>query len=159
MLILKIFILLALANGTPVIANKLLRERFAWPLDGGIQFLDGQPLFGTSKTLRGVALAALVTSAAGALLGLGWQVGALVGILSMTGDLFSSFVKRRMKLPPSSRAVVLDQVPEALFPLLACQATLGLTLSDIVTLVAIFALSDILLSPVFYKLKIRKRPY
>ena len=142
-----------------MIANKILRERFARPLDGGVQFFDGQPLFGSSKTIRGIALAVLATSAGGALLGLGWQVGAVIGSLSMTGDLFSSFVKRRIKLPPSSRAVLLDQVPEALFPLLACQATLALTLSQIVAVVAIFTLGDIVFSPLFYKLKIRKRPY
>ena len=77
----------------------------------------------------------------------------------MLGDLFSSFVKRRMKLPPSSRALGLDQVPESLFPLLACQGALELTVTDISSVVAIFFVGDVLLSPLFFKLKIRKRPY
>ena len=77
----------------------------------------------------------------------------------MLGDLFSSFLKRRMKLPPSSRALGLDQVPESLFPLLACQGLLGLTVTDIVTVVAIFFAGDVVFSPLFYKWKIRKRPY
>ncbi|MEA2079195.1 MAG: CDP-archaeol synthase, partial [Pseudomonadota bacterium] len=105
MLILKLLVLLTLANGTPVIARKIFAGRFAWPLDGGVQFFDGWPLFGSSKTVRGVVLSVLVTGAGGALMGLGWKVGAVIGTLSMAGDLFSSFLKRRMKLPPSSRAL------------------------------------------------------
>ena len=72
MLILKLLVLLTLANGTPVIARHSFGERFAWPVDGGIYFFDGQPLFGSSKTVRGVVLSVLVMGAASALMGLGW---------------------------------------------------------------------------------------
>jgi CDP-2,3-bis-(O-geranylgeranyl)-sn-glycerol synthase len=116
-------------------------------------------LFGSSKTVRGLVLAVLVTGAGGALMGLGWQAGLVIGSLSMAGDLFSSFFKRRMKLPPSSRALGLDQVPESLFPLLACQGMLELTVTEIVTVVVIFFAGDVILSPLFFKWKIRKRPY
>lgn len=137
----------------------MLAERFAWPLDGGVRYFDGWPLFGSSKTVRGVVLSILVTAAGGALLGLGWSVGAIIGTLSMAGDLFSSFLKRRMKLPPSSRATGLDQVPESLLPLLACQGMLELTLTEVVSVVVIFFIGDVVFSPLFFKLKIRKRPY
>jgi CDP-2,3-bis-(O-geranylgeranyl)-sn-glycerol synthase len=158
-LIVEFLILLILANGTPVLANKLLGGRFARPLDGGISFLDGQPLFGASKTLRGLVLAIVATTVGGLLLGIGWRIGALVGFASMCGDLFSSFIKRRLKLPPSSRATGLDQIPESLLPLLVCQPFLGLTLTDIVVVVTLFLVGDIVFSPLFYKLRIRKRPY
>jgi CDP-2,3-bis-(O-geranylgeranyl)-sn-glycerol synthase len=159
MLILELLVLLVLANGTPVIARNSFAKRLAWPLDGGIKIFDGQPLFGSSKTVRGLVLAVLVTGAGGALMGLGWQAGLVIGSLSMAGDLFSSFFKRRMKLPPSSRALGLDQVPESLFPLLACQGMLELTVTEIVTVVVIFFAGDVILSPLFFKWKIRKRPY
>ncbi len=159
MLILKLLILLVLANGTPVVMKKLLGGRFAWPLDGGIRFFDGRPLFGSSKTVRGTAGAVLVTSAGALALGLDWRVGALVGVFSMLGDLFSSFCKRRAKLPPSSRAVGLDQVPESLFPMLAVQEMLALSVSDILIVVGIFFVSEVVFSPLFYRLKIRDRPY
>jgi len=158
-LILKLLVLLMLANGTPVIARNSFGGRFAWPLDGGIKLFDGQPLFGSSKTVRGVVLSVLVTGAGGALMGLGWKAGVVIGSLSMAGDLFSSFLKRRMKLPPSSRAMGLDQVPESLFPLLACQGMLGLTVTEIVAVVTIFFVGDVVFSPLFFKWKIRKRPY
>ena len=37
---------------------KLLGVSFAHPLDGGARLFDGQPLFGRSKTIRGIVLTA-----------------------------------------------------------------------------------------------------
>jgi CDP-2,3-bis-(O-geranylgeranyl)-sn-glycerol synthase len=157
--ILQLLVLLMLANGTPVVAKKILGERFAHPLDGGVEFIDGRPLLGRSKTLRGVGLAVLVTTACAPLIGLDWTIGVVVGSLAMVGDLASSFLKRRMALPPSSRASGLDQVPEALFPLLACRNPLSLTIADIGITAALFLVGEVLLSRVFYALRLRDRPY
>jgi CDP-2,3-bis-(O-geranylgeranyl)-sn-glycerol synthase len=157
--ILQLLVLLTLANGTPVIAKKLLSERFAWPLDGGIEFLDGRPLLGTSKTVRGIVLAVVVTAAGAPLLGLDVATGAVAGATAMLGDLFSSFVKRRLNLRPSSRAVGLDQVPESLFPLLACRTALSLSALDIAIGVAVFFAGEVLLSRLLFKWHIRERPY
>jgi CDP-2,3-bis-(O-geranylgeranyl)-sn-glycerol synthase len=77
----------------------------------------------------------------------------------MAGDLLSSFLKRRMALPPSSRASGLDQLLEALFPLLACRNLLSLTMTDIATGVGLFFIGEVLLSRVFYALRLRDRPY
>jgi CDP-2,3-bis-(O-geranylgeranyl)-sn-glycerol synthase len=56
-IILQLLVLLMLANGTPVIAKKLLGDRYSYPLDGNLTFADGRPLFGRSKTIRGIVLA------------------------------------------------------------------------------------------------------
>jgi len=157
--ILQLLVLLMLANGTPVVAKKIFGERFAYPLDGGIEFVDGRPLFGRSKTIRGVVLAVLVTMAGAPLIGLEWVVGFLVGSLAMVGDLISSFLKRRMALPPSSRASGLDQVPEALFPLLVCRNLLSLTILDIGATAALFFIGEVLFSRVLYAVRLRDRPY
>jgi hypothetical protein len=157
--IVQLLILLMLANGTPVVARKILGERFSYPLDGGVEFVDGRPLFGRSKTIRGVVLAVPVTTAGAPLIGLGWEIGVLVGTLAMAGDLVSSFLKRRLDMPPSSRASGLDQVPEALFPLLACRNLLSLTMADIAAGVALFFIGDIVLSRVLYAFRLRDRPY
>src|SRR5690348_3592320 len=100
--VLQLIVLLALANGTPVIVKKLLGDRFAYPLDGGARFWDGRPWLGASKTIRGIMLSIAVTSLAAPLLGLGIRVGLIVGSLAMLGDLLSSFVKRRLNLASSS---------------------------------------------------------
>jgi CDP-diglyceride synthetase len=159
LIILQLLILLAAANGTPVIAKKLLDSRWSYPIDGGSKFADGQPLLGSSKTIRGLLLSVLVTSAVAPLIGLDVKIGFLVGSVAMAGDLFSSFLKRRMRLRASSRATGLDQIPESLFPLLVCRKTLALTAPDIVVIVALFFIGEVLLSRLLYKLRLRDRPY
>jgi len=157
--ILQLLALLVLANGAPVAAKKVLGERFAYPLDGGAAFVDGRPLFGQSKTIRGVVFAVLAATIGAPLVGLEWQIGFLVGSLAMAGDLTSSFLKRRMALPPSSRATGLDQVPEALFPLLGCRNLLSLTNEGIAAGVALFFIGEVLVSRALYALRLRDRPY
>src|SRR5271166_4022101 len=158
-IVLQLLILLMLANGTPVIAKKLLGDRYAYPLDGNLTFADGRPLFGRSKTIRGVVLAVLTTTAGAPLIGLGWTIGLLVGSFAMAGDLFSSFCKRRLDLPSSSRASGLDQVPESLLPLLACRDLLSLTAVDIAVCVMMFVVGEVVLSRLLYSLHLRDRPY
>jgi CDP-2,3-bis-(O-geranylgeranyl)-sn-glycerol synthase len=77
--ILQLLILVTLANGAPIIAKQILANHFAWPLDGNLNFIDGRPLFGPSKTIRGVLVAVLVTTASAPLLGLEFRIGLLVG--------------------------------------------------------------------------------
>jgi CDP-2,3-bis-(O-geranylgeranyl)-sn-glycerol synthase len=158
-LITKILFLLLLANGTPVIAKKLLGSRLAYPLDGGRNFIDGRALFGNSKTIRGIFFSVLVTSFGALLIGYSVQTGVLFSAASLSGDLVSSFIKRRLNLPPSSRALGLDQLPEAIFPLLICWQALALDLPTAMTVVVIFFCSEIVLSRLLFRLHIRDHPY
>jgi CDP-2,3-bis-(O-geranylgeranyl)-sn-glycerol synthase len=158
-LIFQLLVLLSVANGTPVAAKLLMRDRLARPLDGGALFADGRPLFGPSKTIRGIVISVLATTGAAALIGLGWQVGALVGTVGMAGDLGSSFAKRRMGLAPSSMAIGLDQIPESLFPLLVCRLLLPLTMLDIGVAAALFFVGELVLSRILFRLHLRDRPY
>lgn len=158
-LILQLLILLMVANGTPIFASKLLGDVFARALDGGAIFLDGNPLFGPSKTIRGVALSLLATPFAAALMGLGWKVGALVAFLAVAGDLSSSFVKRRLGFASSSMAIGLDQIPESLFPLLAARTVLPLSFLDVAAGAVIFFVGQLVLSRILFRLRVRDRPY
>jgi CDP-2,3-bis-(O-geranylgeranyl)-sn-glycerol synthase len=151
--------LLLVANGSPVLATRLLGRRGAWPIDGGQSLEDGRRLLGPAKTWRGVCLAVLATGTTAPLLGLPWSTGAWVGLWAMAGDLGSSFVKRRMGMASSTMAPGLDQLPEALLPLLVCRDALGLTLTEAFLAAALFWLADSLLSPLLHRLGIRKRPY
>ena len=159
LLLLRLLILLVLANGVPLAARTLIGDRWSAAIDGDRRFVDGRPIFGRSKTIRGAILAILATSAAAPLLGLEWRIGAVVGSLAMAGDLFSSFCKRRLGLPPSSPALGLDQIPEALFPLLACKVLLALPMSGIALVVAIFFTGELVLSRLLYAFRLRDRPY
>ncbi|HQC73688.1 MAG TPA: CDP-archaeol synthase, partial [Candidatus Competibacteraceae bacterium] len=132
---------------------------WAWLLDGGRVLADGQRLFGTTKTWRGLLAAVLMTGSGALLLGVPAAVGALIGLLAMAGDLLSSFIKRRLGRPSSSMMLGLDQVPEALLPLLAVREAFALDAPAIVVTVIAFLLLDLLLSQVLYRLGIRQRPY
>src|SRR5579863_6139103 len=112
--VVQVLTLVTLANGAPVIAKNVLGDRLGGPLDFGVTLIDGRRLFGRSKTIRGVVLGVLCSCAAAPLIGLEPKLGAQVGALAMAGDLLSSFVKRRLDRPPSSRAIGLDQIPESL---------------------------------------------
>lgn len=157
-LIARTLLLLGIANGTPVFATKLLKDRLNVPLDGGLRFMDGRPLFGASKTARGFVLAVVCTTLAAPPLGLDWMVAAQLAALSMLGDLMSSFVKRRLGRPLHSAAFGLDQIPESLLPLLLLHQTLGLTAADITAIVVLFVVLELVLSRLLYALNIRDRP-
>jgi CDP-2,3-bis-(O-geranylgeranyl)-sn-glycerol synthase len=157
--ILQILVLLTFANGTPIVAKKIFGSRFALPLDAGIIFFDGRPVFGASKTMRGIVVSILITSAIAPFIGLDLTIGAIVASSAMAGDLFSSFVKRRLNFPPSSQALGLDQVPESLFPMLACRDALSLTIADIALGVGIFFIGELILSRLLFWAHLRDEPY
>ena len=117
------------------------------------------PYSDPSKTIRGIVVSVLATSICAALMGLGWKVGTLVATFAMVGDLFSSFVKRRLRLPSSSMAIGLDHIPESLFPLLASRLLLPLSIFDIVAGVMIFVVGALILSPLLFKLNLRDEPH
>ena len=157
--ILQLLVLITLANGAPIVAKKIFGPRFSFPLDAGTVFFDGRPLFGPSKTIRGILVSVLITTASAPLIGLDLTIGAIVAGAAMAGDLFSSFVKRRLNYPPSSQALGFDQVPESLIPMLACRDALSLTIADIALGVGIFFIGALILSRFLFRAHLRDEPY
>lgn len=159
MLELKLFILIVVANGAPIIARKLMGDLYDCPLDAGWRWPDKNPLFGGSKTIRGLIAALLTTIAVGLLLGLPIHIGLTIAFFAMLGDLFSSFIKRRLGKKEGAMVIGLDQIPESLLPLLVLKAQLDLSIETLVLLVVTFMLFDLALSRILYKMHIRKNPY
>ncbi|MGA7979071.1 MAG: CDP-archaeol synthase [Chromatiaceae bacterium] len=157
----KVVLLLVIiaANGAPIVVDDLLGRRWAWPIDGGLVLRDGHRLLGASATVRGVVVAVVVAAGLSALLGHSMPLGALIGLLAMAGDAFSSFVKRRLGLEPGEMALGLDQIPECLLPLLAVAEDYRLGWGEISVLVLSFTLFDVLVSRLLYRYHLRKRPY
>jgi CDP-2,3-bis-(O-geranylgeranyl)-sn-glycerol synthase len=156
---LKLLFLVLVANGAPILARHLFEEHFNWPLDGGYLTANGRHLLGPSKTVRGLIASVLTTAAVAQLIAIGWQWGMIIGAFAMLGDLFASFIKRRLDLAPSSQAVGLDQVPESLFPLIPCAVIFDLSWWSVLLLVIAFWILDTLLSRLLFQLGIRRRPY
>ena len=158
------------ANGAPVlIRNAFQSVRCNCPLDLNVDFFDGRPILGKSKTFRGLIASLLVTPVFALLVGVSFKAGFIIALFAMLGDSFSSFIKRRMKQPSSSRAPGLDQIPESLFPLLAFNAFITdgtgsshefhLNWPNIFLVVIVFFILELVLSRLLYQMKIRNHPY
>lgn len=156
---LELLLLLAVANNAPIAAKRLLGTRWAFPLDGGVRLRDGRPLLGPSKTLRGVVTAVAACALSAWCLGLSPGIGAAIGAVAMAGDALSSFIKRRLAIAPSGRAFGIDQIPEALLPLLAVQWELGLSMLQVAAVTAAFVLLEVPLARLAHRIGFRDQPY
>ena len=156
---LQILIILLAANGAPVVAALLLRSRGHLAIDLGKQLADGHPLFGASKTWRGLASALLASCTLSLYFGYGLGFGLISGALAMAGDLLSSFVKRRRGLAPSARFRGWDQVPESLLPAIYATAFIGVEWWWAIIWSLSFTLIQMLVSRPLFWLHLRKRPY
>jgi len=110
------------ANGAPVLLGG------GKPIDLGKNFLDGKPIFGSHKTYRGFILGLLI----GTLVGWAQEtlapnvglpkgstlLGFILSLGAMIGDLFGSFIKRRLNLKPGAPLPVSDQIDFVLVALL-----------------------------------------
>lgn len=152
-------ILILVANGAPILIRNIMGNVANYPLDAGKILGDNFPVFGNSKTWRGVFASVILTVTAAFLLGYGFIFGVIVSVLAMTGDLLSSFIKRRLKIQPSRMAPLLDQVPESLFPALYMMYVLSLAWMDVLFVVMAFIVFELVLSKILYRLGIRRRPY
>jgi CDP-diglyceride synthetase len=138
--------LLILANATPVVVSRLLGERGAAPIDAGRAFADGRPIFGPHKTWRGLIAGIVAAGLGGSALGVGLLVGAAFGALALTGDLGSSFVKRRLGRESGANMPLLDQLPEALLPMVVLCEPLGLSIWSMTGSAAAFLVLDLIAS-------------
>jgi CDP-2,3-bis-(O-geranylgeranyl)-sn-glycerol synthase len=111
-MIVELLFLILVANGTPVLVSYLFHHRASLPVDFGLMLADKKPCFGANKTWRGLLSSMLVTTLLTKLLGFDYLIGLQVASLAMAGDLFSSFIKRRLGQKPGTRFLFLDQVPE-----------------------------------------------
>ncbi len=155
----RLLLLLGAANTAPIVAKRLFGSRWSAPLDGGVRFFDGRPLLGPAKTIRGLLAAIVTTALVAPAVGLPLSLGALIGALSMTGDALSSFVKRRVGVASSGQAVGIDQIPEALLPLIAVQGLLQLSWLQIAGITLAFFLLEIPLARISHRIGLRDQPY
>ncbi|SFK38302.1 CDP-2,3-bis-(O-geranylgeranyl)-sn-glycerol synthase [Nitrosomonas aestuarii] len=156
---LQLLLLIITANGAPIMLRFLARNRMIYPVDFGYVFFDNKRLLGNSKTWRGLIVAIATTSLFALLLGYSIETGLLIASGAMSGDLLSSFVKRRLGMRPSSMAPFLDQIPESLFPALLVMQAFDLTALNILYLVSLFVIFELTVSRLLYEIGIRKRPY
>jgi len=154
-----VLLLIIVANGAPILVRFILGQHLSLPVDFHQRFFDGKRVFGNSKTWIGLISIPILSVPAGWILGLTTEIGMLVGIGVVLGDLFSSFTKRRLGMKESSMAIGLDQIPESLFPFLLVNKVFSFALSEIAIGIVSFIILELLVSRVLFWLHIRKQPY
>jgi CDP-diglyceride synthetase len=135
--------LVVAANVAPWASGRLFGGRFKVPLDFGHTLSDGSRLLGDHKTWRGLLAGVLTCALLAQWLGRGWVLGLAFGALSLAADTASSFAKRRLSVAPGREFPMLDQLPEALLPLLVLSRPLGLTIPECLGVAAVFSVLDL----------------
>ncbi len=157
MLMIKILLFLWLVNFTPPLLAFFLDDKLARPLDFGKRFKDGKPLLGPNKTWRGLISAVAAGSLLALLFGFPLWIGFSAALLSMTGDLISSFTKRRFAKPSGKNFPVLDQFFEGALPFIVLTPHFQLGLLESTVLIFLFCLGAYIGS-VFYKSILMEEP-
>jgi len=151
------------ANAAPVIFGG------GRPIDGGRNFLDGKPIFGSNKTWRGFI--------SGMLIGVfvGWveealapnaglprgslSLGFMLSLGALIGDLIGSFIKRRLSLKPGEPLPISDQIDFALVALLFSLAVQPPPLLDALVIILLTAPIHLLANLIAYLLRLKKTPW
>lgn len=103
------------ANAAPVIFGG------GRPIDAGRTFVDGKPILGSHKTVRGFLAGLIVGTMVGFILQIlsplqsvlfqyDASLGFMLSLGALVGDLFDSFIKRRLGFAPGSSFPVADQL-------------------------------------------------
>jgi hypothetical protein len=135
--------LLITANAVPVVVAKFARDRWAGPLDFGWVLPDGERLFGSHKTWRGLLVGIAACVGVALLFDVGPVISAGFACASLLADAMSSAVKRRMRLKPGTEYVGLDQAAEALVPLVLFAGPLALAWGEVALVAVMFTLLDV----------------
>jgi len=151
------------ANAAPVLFGG------GYPLDFRKKFIDGNPIFGQNKTIRGFIAGLLIGTFVGwaqetlapniglpkgsILLGFMLSLGALIG------DLAGSFIKRRLNLKPGAPFPVSDQIDFVLVALLFSLLVKPPSLYSAVIIVVLTLPIHLLANIIAYLLRVKKTPW
>lgn len=136
-------LLVMTANSAAWATGRLGAGRAHAALDFGITLRDGTRLLGSHKTWRGLIAATVLTGMVAYLLKVGFVLGMAFGALALVGDAVSSFIKRRLRTAPGAEIPGLDQLPEALLPLMMLANPLGLGVVSIISVTLLFTILDL----------------
>ena len=141
-----------LANAAPVVLGG------GGALDGDRKWLDGKPLFGDHKTIRGT----MSGLAVGTLVGLAQKSplrGALLSIGAIGGDIAVSFVKRRLGLKPGMLFPIADQMGFIVFAVILSSLTEPTAWERVVAILAVTLPIHYLTNVIAWLLKLKSDPW
>jgi CDP-2,3-bis-(O-geranylgeranyl)-sn-glycerol synthase len=166
-----------IANASPPLANTFnLFNRLNKPIDGG-KTIKGVPVLGSHKTWRGLIFEIVICFLLFQLIfwinnyynlpflsvvGINsstvssMQLGLLLGIGIVFGDLLFAFIKRRLQLRPGTAFVPFDQTNYVIGAFIFIQPLLGLSFNFWITLFVLTFFIHILFNRIGYNLGLHK---
>jgi CDP-2,3-bis-(O-geranylgeranyl)-sn-glycerol synthase len=148
------------ANAAPVVFGG------GRPLDFGRKFLDGRRVFGDGKTIAGFASGIVFGTIAGALEGavlgnaLFWlQLGFVLSLGAMLGDLAGSFAKRRLGIQRGRQFFLADQLSFLIAAVLFAYPLYPLDLYGFIFLVALTLMLHILSNFMANRIRLKRVPW
>lgn len=151
------------ANALPVIFGG------GKPLDFNRKFLDGKPLLGKGKTIRGAIagilggwITAFVQNRVSLQLGLEFYStteGMILTCLAIVGDLIGSFIKRRLNLRQGAPFPILDQL-DFIIPFILVGEYLGfISLTRALIALLLTPPIHLFMNIIAYLLKLKSNPW
>jgi predicted MPP superfamily phosphohydrolase len=140
---LKILLIIILANGAPPVLAAFYPQACRRKVDGGRKLPGGRTLFGGHKSWGGLIGGIAAGSLCGYLIGISLVMSFSVAALSMLGDLFTSFLKRRIRIEEGESVYLFDQVFEGAFPLLLCKWVYALNWQLVIAWLLLFCAAAI----------------
>jgi predicted MPP superfamily phosphohydrolase len=144
MLAFKILLLLLVTNSAPLLAARLFPKMFCVPLDQGRRLTDGNPVLGDNKTVCGLLGGIAAAGALSLLISFPLAAGLLIAVVSLLGDLLTSFIKRRLGFAGGEEVYLLDHLLEGGLPLLLCKSLFSLSGSLSLALLMLFLVCGLL---------------
>ena len=84
--LLQLLFIIIIANGAPILARMLLNNQLNTAVDFGAKMADGNPIFGTSKTWRGIFATLLISPIAVLTFDYTAEIVILIAIGTISGD-------------------------------------------------------------------------
>jgi len=140
------------ANATPTVLGG------GKTIDSDLKFLDGRPIFGSHKTIRGFISGLIAGTLVGLLQG-EVSAGFLLSFGALFGDLAGAFVKRRLSIEPGALLPIVDQLSFVLFALIFVLPLSYLTVEEAFSCVFFTPLFHVITNVTAYHLGIKSAPW
>ena len=140
------------ANASPVVLGG------GGPIDGGVNWIDGKPLLGSHKTVKGTVLGIVVGTLVGVL-----QGNVLGGVLqaggAILGDIVFSFLKRRVDMEPGASFPFVDQLDFIIFAVILSFPVQPTGFNQILAILVLTFPIHYLTNIIAYWLRLKKHPW